>query len=64
MGRLAVALQVTEAERAALSGLAARRNTAQAPALRARVVLADATGAQNKDVAARLALDAATVSKW
>jgi transposase len=64
MGRQAVALQVTEAERAALSGLAARRNTAQALALRARVVLACAAGAQNKEVAVRLALDAATVSKW
>ena len=46
MGRLAVALQVTEVERAKLSGLASRRNT---------------DGTQNKDVAARLALDAATI---
>ena len=46
MGRLAVALQVTEAGRAELSGLASRRNT---------------DGTQNKDVAARLALDAATI---
>ena len=63
MGRLAVALEVTQAERAALSGLAVRRNTAQALVLRARIVLVCSTGAQNKDVAARLALDAATVSK-
>ena len=62
MGRSAVALGLTETERAELSGLASRRNTAQALALRARIVLACADGTQ-KDVAARLALDGATVGK-
>jgi transposase len=53
-----------EAERAELRGLAARRNTAQALALRARIVLASATGAQHKQVAAELGCDPQTVRKW
>ena len=64
MGRRAVALDLSEAERAELSALAARRSTAQALALRARIVLACAEGTQNKDVAVRLQLDVATVAKW
>ena len=47
-----------------LKSLASRRKTAQALALRARIVLACAEGAQNKDVAAELSLDSATVGKW
>jgi transposase len=57
-------LDLTEAERAELTALAARRSTAQALALRARIVLACAAGDQNKDVAARLGLDRQTVGKW
>lgn len=57
-------LVLTEAERAELTGLASRRSTAQAQALRARIVLACATGRQNKAVAARLGLDRQTVGKW
>lgn len=63
MARLA-ALVLSEAERLELSALATRRKTAQALALRARIVLACAEAVQNKDVAARLALDRATVGKW
>jgi transposase len=55
---------LTEAERTELRGLAARRNTAQALALRARIVLASATGAQHKQVAAELGCDPQTVRKW
>ena len=55
---------LTEAERAELRGLAARRNTAQALALRARIVLASATGAQHRRVAAELGCDPQTVRKW
>ena len=57
-------IELTEAERAELRGLAARRNTAQALALRARIVLASATGAQHKQVAAELGCDPQTVRKW
>src|SRR5882762_5820062 len=62
-GRLA-ALELSENEREELRSLAARRSTAQALALRARIVLACAAGTQNKEVAARLQVDRATVGKW
>src|SRR6266699_6565701 len=62
-GRLA-ALELSENEREELRSLAARRSTAQALALRARIVLACAAGRQNKEVAARLQVDRATVGKW
>ena len=57
-------IALTEAERAELRGLAARRSTAQALALRARIVLASATSAQHKRVAAELGCDPQTVRKW
>jgi transposase len=57
-------LELSEAERSELTSLAARRSTAQALALRARIVLACASGDQNKVVAARLGVDPDTVSKW
>ncbi|HEY2756617.1 MAG TPA: helix-turn-helix domain-containing protein, partial [Pseudolabrys sp.] len=47
-----------------MKSLASRRKTAQALALRARIVLACAEGEQNKDVAGRLGVDSATVGKW
>jgi transposase-like protein len=62
-GRLAE-LELSAAERGQLRSLAARRNTAQALALRAGIVLACAEGSQNKAVAARLQIDPATVGKW
>jgi transposase len=58
------ALELSEAERGELKSLASRRSTAQALALRARIVLACAEGAQNKVVAARLGLKSDTVGKW
>jgi transposase len=63
-GRPLPALVLSDAERLALEGLAARRKTTQALAQRARIVLACAAGASNKDVSARLEVDENTVSKW
>ncbi len=63
-GRRLAALVLSEAERAELGSLAARRNTAQALALRARIVLDCAAGEQNKVVAARLRVAPMTVGKW
>ena len=63
-GRQLAALVLSDAERMELTSLAARRSTAQALALRARIVLRCATGRQNKQVAADLQLDQTTVGKW
>jgi transposase len=57
-------IELTEAELVELRGVAARRTTAQAMALRARIVLASATGAQHKQVAKALNCDPQTVRKW
>lgn len=57
-------LVLSESERAELTSLSVRRSTAQALALRARIVLSCAEGTQNKVVAARLQVDKATVGKW
>lgn len=65
MGKLRLAIvALTAAERAELELLANRRKTAQALALRARIVLGCASGMHDKDVAARLDIDPVTVSKW
>ena len=55
---------MSAAERGELTSLAGRRSTAQALALRARIVLACAEGRLNKDVAEHLHVDKATVGKW
>lgn len=57
-------LELSPAERSELMSLAARRKTAQALALRARIILACADGGQNKVVAARLGLGRQMVGKW
>jgi transposase len=63
-GRQLAPLVLSNEERSELKLLAARRKTAQAVALRARIVLACADGGQNKDIAAKLDVDRATVGKW
>lgn len=64
MGRPLQPLTLSEGERSDLSSLAARRKTAQALAMRARIVLLSSEGLPNKEVAARLSIDQATVGKW
>jgi transposase len=62
--RRLAALVLSDDERAELTSLAARRSTAQALALRARIVLRCATGVENQQVAANLGVDKTTVGKW
>ncbi len=52
--RMPTALDLSEAERAELGGWARRRKTAQALALRSRIVLRAAEGLSNTAIAAEL----------
>ncbi len=63
-GRPKTQLMLSETEREQLEALTLRRKTAQALAMRARIVLACAGGADNKVVAARQGVTQQTVSKW
>jgi transposase len=63
-GRQLAPLVLSEGERAELESLAGRRKTAQALALRARIVLACAEGGQNNDIADEMGLFRGTVGKW
>jgi transposase len=63
-GRPKASLVLTDEERETLERWARRPKSAQALALRCRIVLACAQGIDNKVVAARLDVNQATVSKW
>ena len=62
--RVPTALELSEAERAELESWARRRKTAQALALRARIVLRAAAGLSNTAIAAELGIAKHTVGKW
>ena len=63
-GRPKSELVLTDEERGVLERLTARRKSAQGIALRARIVLACASGRTNQDVATELRVNQATVGKW
>jgi transposase len=57
-------LVLSDAERTELKQLSSRRKTAQAVAMRARIVLECARGLENQEVAASLRVAKGTVGKW
>jgi transposase len=61
---VAVPIELAESEREQLESWSRRHTSAQALALRARIVLAAAEGLNNTEVAARLAIKRDTVRKW
>ena len=63
-GRPKAELTLSNEERAALEGWIRRRSTPQAWALRCRIILACASGATNKDVAAELGSTPHAVGRW
>ncbi|MEV0811525.1 IS630 family transposase [Micromonospora sp. NPDC050200] len=63
-GRPKAELVLSDAERETLQSWARRAKSAQALALRCRIVLACADGLSNQDVAAQLGVSRSTVGKW
>lgn len=63
-GRPKAELKLSDGEREQLRSWARRRKTAQALALRSRIVLECARGVDNKAVAKRFAITPQMVSKW
>src|SRR5918998_1343324 len=62
--RVPTAVELSEAERVELASWARRRKTAQALALRARIVLRAAEGLSNTAIADELGIAKHTVGKW
>lgn len=62
--RVLPALSITKPERARLGEWTRRPTTAQALALRARIILAADRGLSNQQVAAELGIHQVTVGKW
>src|SRR5579863_1893619 len=63
-GRPKAELVLTDEERSVLERLVRRHNSGQALALRARIVLACASGRTNTEVASGLRVNQATVGRW
>lgn len=63
-GRPTVAIELSAEERETLLRWTRRRSSAQALALRSRIVLACAEGKANTEVAGELGCDRSTVAKW
>jgi transposase len=63
-GRPKAELVLTDEERQTLASWSRRRNSAQALALRCRIVLACADGLSNAEVAGQLGVSRPTVGKW
>ncbi|MCA9233113.1 MAG: helix-turn-helix domain containing protein, partial [Planctomycetales bacterium] len=64
MGRPKAEIVLNESERKQLEAWTRRRKTAQALALRSRIILECATGVDSKVVAQRLSVSQQMVSKW
>jgi transposase len=64
MGRPTVQLELSASERETLERWARRPKSAQALALRCRIVLAAAEGVANQEIAAQLGCHPTTVGKW
>src|SRR3954453_8158753 len=64
MGKPAIGIELTGAERRELESLARAQKTGQALARRARIVLAAAAGLETKAICVAVGADANTVSKW
>ena len=61
---IAVSIELTEGEREQLQSWSQRRTTAQAVALRSRIVLAAAEGRSSSQIARDLGVSVSTIRKW